>query len=55
MIMEMLDRPHKDVPFGWVLWLQEALERRAAKRATRKAARAPVGRTIDPPRMVYYR
>jgi hypothetical protein len=53
--MEMLDRPHKEAPFGWVLWLQEALARRAAKRAARKAARPPIGRTVDPPRVVYYR
>jgi hypothetical protein len=53
--MEMLDKTHKEVPFGWVLALQEALARRAAKRAARKAARPPVGRTVDPPRVVFYR
>jgi hypothetical protein len=44
--MEYAYRSHKDVPFGWVLWLQEALRRRAAKRAQAPArdgaAAAPV-------------
>lgn len=35
--MEEVHRLHKDVPFGWTLMLQEALARRAARRASRKA------------------
>ncbi len=55
--MEMLDSRHKEVPFGWMLSLQEALARRAVKRAIRKAERAQAAATrpVDPPRFVYYR
>lgn len=41
--MEELHRPHKDVPFGWVLWLQELFAERARKAAVREA-RPPVAR-----------
>lgn len=40
--MEELHKTHKDVPFGWVLWLQEAMVR--IRREPRHAAtgrRAP--------------
>lgn len=33
--MEELHRLHKDVPFGWVLWLQEVFGQAARKRAVR--------------------
>ncbi|WP_293399220.1 hypothetical protein [Phenylobacterium sp.] len=33
--MEELHRIHKDVPFGWVLWLQEIFGQAARKRAVR--------------------
>lgn len=33
--MEELHRLHKDVPFGWVLWLQEVFGQTARKRAVR--------------------
>lgn len=33
--MEELHRLHKDVPFGWVLWLQEVFGQSARKRAVR--------------------
>lgn len=33
--MEELHRLHKDVPFGWVVWLQEAFAERARKAALR--------------------
>jgi len=29
--MEELHRLHKDVPFGWLLWVQHALDRRGRK------------------------
>ena len=35
--MEELHKPHKDVPFGWVLWLQELFAERARKAAVREA------------------
>jgi hypothetical protein len=35
--MEELHKTHKDVPFGWVLFLQELVEKRRA----RKPATAP--------------
>lgn len=35
--MEELHRLHKDVPFGWVLWLQEMLGQEGRKRAIRQA------------------
>lgn len=38
--MEELHRLHKDVPFGWVVWLQEVFGERARKAALRQA-RAP--------------
>ena len=28
--MEELHRPHKDVPFGWLVWLQDVLARKQA-------------------------
>lgn len=33
--MEELHRLHKDVPFGWVAWIQEALAERARKATVR--------------------
>ena len=33
--MEELHRLHKDVPFGWVLWLQEVFGHAGRKRAVR--------------------
>lgn len=40
--MEELHRTHKDVPFGWVLWLQEAAARiRREPRHAAAARRAP--------------
>lgn len=33
--MEELHRLHKDVPFGWVVWLQEAFAERARRAALR--------------------
>lgn len=33
--MEELHRLHKDVPFGWVVWLQEMFGERARKAAVR--------------------
>ncbi len=33
--MDELHRLHKDVPFGWVLWLQEVFGQGARKRAVR--------------------
>lgn len=40
--MEELQRLHKDVPFGWLLWVQELFGQRARKEAVRAQAR--VGR-----------
>jgi len=37
--MEELHRLHKDVPFGWALMLQEAMTRRAARKAAGRPAR----------------
>lgn len=36
--MEELHRLHKDVPFGWTLMLQEAMARRAARKAGKRKA-----------------
>lgn len=36
--MEELFKTHVDEPYGWVLWIQEALEARAARRKAREAA-----------------
>ena len=33
--MEELHRLHKDVPFGWLLWVQELFGQRARKGAVR--------------------
>ncbi|MDO9431123.1 MAG: hypothetical protein Q7T84_07460 [Phenylobacterium sp.] len=33
--MEELHRLHKDVPFGWVVWLQEVFAERARKASLR--------------------
>ncbi|MET3525392.1 hypothetical protein ABID41_000487 [Phenylobacterium koreense] len=39
--MEELHRLHKEVPFGWVLWLQQMMARRAHREPapSRKPAR----------------
>ena len=34
--MEELHRLHKDVPFGWVLWLREMFGQEGRKRAIRQ-------------------
>lgn len=39
--MEEIHRLHKDVPFGWMLMLQQALARRARRKAARRAAHRP--------------
>ena len=40
--MEELHKTHKDVPFGWVLWLQEAVNRLGRdQRSAASARRAP--------------
>jgi hypothetical protein len=47
--MEELHRLHKDVPFGWVLWLQELFGQAARKAAVREAEarqRPRVGETV---------
>lgn len=46
--MEELHRLHKDVPFGWVAWLQEAFTERARKAALRDG-RVPVARIGQQP------
>jgi hypothetical protein len=38
--MEELHRLHKDVPFGWVLWLQEVFGQAERKRAVREGRAA---------------
>lgn len=38
--MEELHRLHKEVPFGWVLWLQEVFGQAARKAAVRETAAA---------------
>ena len=39
--MEELHRIHKDVPFGWVLWLQEIFGQAARKGAVRQGRADP--------------
>ncbi len=39
--MEELHRIHKDVPFGWVLWLQEVFGQGARKGAVRQGRAGP--------------
>ncbi|MDP1599394.1 hypothetical protein [Phenylobacterium sp.] len=41
--MEELHRLHKDVPFGWVAWLQELFAERARRAAVRDT-RVPITR-----------
>lgn len=36
--MEEVHRLHKEVPFGWMLLLQQALARRARRKAAKRAA-----------------
>ncbi len=38
--MEELHRLHKDVPFGWVLWLQQLIAGWRAAEDSRRGARA---------------
>jgi len=41
--MQELHRLHKDVPFGWVLWLQEVFGERARKAAVRQGRPSRLG------------
>ncbi len=55
--MEELFGMHKDIPFGWVLWLpmialwvQAALSARGLSRRDREQPKAP--RSASPPRLI---